>query len=150
MNTASYLNHWLSHRNALVNLIDKVDNEHTVYEPWNGAMSLGHLVVHIVQSTDMFVESVKQGTFAEPTIQDDFQTMDDVRKIVRDATEKTKNDLEALTEEQVNSMISSPIMEAPGSVYLTTSLDHEIHHKGQLFTYARMAGIEDMPMFIAR
>ncbi|SIC68051.1 Uncharacterised protein [Mycobacteroides abscessus subsp. abscessus] len=41
-------------------------------------------------------------------------------------------------------------MTMPGIVLLENAKDHEIHHKGQLFTYARLAGIEKLPFFVSR
>ncbi|WP_349679045.1 MULTISPECIES: DinB family protein [Aneurinibacillus] len=29
-------------------------------------------------------------------------------------------------------------------------IDHEVHHKGQLFLYARLIGIEKLPFFITQ
>ncbi|TDQ37193.1 DinB family protein [Aureibacillus halotolerans] len=150
MNNKEILSQWQAHRTALTELLAKVDNEHTFYEPWDGAMSLGHLAVHIVETTDMFIETVKQGTFTHSTLEASFQSMDDVRKIVRDATEKTRGDIEALTEEQLSTVISSPIMERSGAAYVEGALQHEIHHKGQLFTYSRLVGITDLPFFVKK
>ncbi|WP_279401879.1 DinB family protein [Piscibacillus salipiscarius] len=31
--------------------------------------------------------------------------------------------------------------------YLQGMYEHEIHHKGQLFIYARMVGVKDVPFF---
>ncbi len=31
--------------------------------------------------------------------------------------------------------------------YLLAMYDHEIHHKGQLFIYARLVGVKDVPFF---
>ncbi|MEK4357699.1 DinB family protein [Paenibacillus sp. FSL M7-1455] len=35
-----------------------------------------------------------------------------------------------------------------GRLWLETAKDHEIHHKGQLFTYARMIGVEKLPFMM--
>jgi len=41
-------------------------------------------------------------------------------------------------------------MKMPGMVLLESGKDHEIHHKGQLFTYARLLGIKSLPFFVNR
>jgi uncharacterized damage-inducible protein DinB len=76
--------------------------------------------------------------------------MDDVRKIVREYTEKTKKDLQTLTDDHLDQTVQWGPYHAPGKMWLDIMRDHEIHHKGQLFVYARMVGMEQLPFFIVQ
>jgi uncharacterized damage-inducible protein DinB len=95
----------------------------------------------------MFVKTVKNGAFTPPTI-NQYQTMDDVRKIVYDLTEVTQEELNAINDKQLEAEIEIKNRICTGSFWLSLAKDHEIHHKGQLFTYARMVGVENLPFYV--
>jgi uncharacterized damage-inducible protein DinB len=77
-----------------------------------------------------------------------YQTMSDVRKIVYDLTEMTKEELKSITVKQLEQVIEVINIKCPGRYWLSNAKDHEIHHKGQLFTYARMVGVQGLPFFL--
>ena len=65
-------------------------------------------------------------------------------------TNETRVLLEGLSDDDFDKIISTSQafgQDVPGSVLLAMSLDHEIHHKGQLFVYARMLGFDKVPPF---
>ncbi|WP_188455690.1 DinB family protein [Virgibacillus oceani] len=138
---------WLRHRLVLQELLETIDNNHINFKPWEGAYSMGSLAVHIATSTDMFVKSVKNGVFTPPAA-NQFETMEDVRDIVQRLTEVTKEELGSLSHSQLLEKIEINRFYVPGSLWISNAADHEIHHKGQLFTYARMVGVEKVPFFI--
>ncbi|MDN4075107.1 MULTISPECIES: DinB family protein [Fictibacillus] len=142
-----YYNNWLKHRTVLHELLDQVGPEHVFFKPWSEGFSLGELAVHIVSSTDMFLATVKNGQFASPGTPRDFQTMDEVREIVQEFTHKSKRDFSVLKEADLNNEIDIFGYMAPGKYWIESLIDHEIHHKGQLFVYARMTGAEKVPFF---
>ncbi|WP_249310414.1 DinB family protein [Bacillus sp. FJAT-49736] len=138
---------WLKHRTVLNQLLTLIDNEHMYFKPWEGAYTLSDLALHIASSMDMFVQAIKNGSFSMSGLPP-YETMDDVRKIVLEFTEKTKQDLELLNELHLEKEIAFNHFYASGKTWLENARDHEIHHKGQLFTYARMIGVEKLPFFI--
>lgn len=142
-----YTQSWLKHRMVLNELLSLIEDEHMHFKPWEGAFSLSELAVHIANSMDMFVQTVKNGSFKISPVPN-YETMDDVRRIVGDYTEKTKQDLATLRNEHLNNVIEINYFYATGEIWLENAKDHEIHHKGQLFTYARMIGAENLPFFM--
>ncbi|MGY0693892.1 DinB family protein [Virgibacillus sp. FSP13] len=139
---------WLRHRLVVHDLLDLVDDEHIDFKPWDGALSLGDLAIHIATSMDMFAKMVVNGKFEPPKAEVDYKTMDDVREIVKKYTEISKWDLKSLDKVKVNAEIEFNNDKAPGSFWLSNAIDHEIHHKGQLFTYVRMTGAKEVPFFM--
>ncbi|MCU9614336.1 hypothetical protein OEV98_12375 [Caldibacillus lycopersici] len=91
---------------------------------------------------------VKTENFAPPDIPE-CKTMSDVRKTVKDFTEKTKATYESLTDADLEAENSSSHrkLQGPKKRYLTAMYDHEIHHKGQLFVYACMVGVKEVSLF---
>lgn len=145
------MNHWLRHRNVLEEMLKVIPDEHVNFKPWDGAMGLSELAQHIAASAHMFVSIVKtgEGEIKKPEIIE-CKTMEDVRRIVRDYTEKTKETYASLTDAELEIEYDSPHpnFRGPRKQILTMVTDHEIHHKGQLFVYARIAGVKELPFFV--
>ncbi|MCH1624432.1 DinB family protein [Ferdinandcohnia quinoae] len=144
----SFIQDWIRHRLVLQEMVELIDHKHIDFKPWDNAIPMGALIVHIVSSTDMFVKTVKNGTFTPPKTINQYQTIDEVRSIVNQLTEETTADLQSLTDEQLLKEINMNNYPGTGSFWLSTAKDHEIHHKGQLFTYARMVGVENVPFLV--
>jgi uncharacterized damage-inducible protein DinB len=140
---------WLRHRKVFLELLELFDDEHLNFKPWDGAIPLGSLAVHTASSADMFMKLVKNGTFEQPA-NPEFKTMDDVRKIVQAYTDRTKVGFQTLEDSRLETVIEWGPFHAPGKIWLETMKDHEVHHKGQLFVYARMLGLEKLPFFIVQ
>ena len=142
------LEHWMRHRKVIHDLLDLIGNEHIHYKPWNDAFSLGNLAIHIAVSSDRFVQGIKNGEFTFTSSSNEFETIEGLRNILSEYTEKTKSTFQTLSDADLDQQLDFNQFIAPGKVWLSSMIDHEIHHKGQLFTYARLIGIEKLPFFI--
>lgn len=149
-NLSGFISGWLSHRKALLELLKLVNDEQLSFKPWENGMSLSELTLHMAGSTSMFVNTVKTGIFTPPTGKKEVFTAKELLEFVEAQTEYAKQELEKLTNEQIDSIIAFAGMDLPGKAILELAKDHEIHHKGQLYTYVRLLGIEEVPFFIYR
>lgn len=142
---------WMRHRAVLPEILARVDASKVDFAPWEGALTLGKLTVHIVTSTQFFLKAVQTGEFARGAAPE-FATLDDVSRIVQEYTEESKKIYASLSDEQLDEILDASFMglKAPKAAFLSMLKDHEVHHKGQLFVYARMAGAADMPFFVSR
>jgi len=145
------MDQWLTHRTVLEKLLQTVPDEHLGFKPWPGAMALGELAQHIAKTADMFVTMAKtgQGRIAMPETEP-FGSTAELLDFVRRMTEKTKATYETITDEELRMHFDHPHpnFNGPREKILIIANDHEIHHKGQLFVYARMIGVEKLPFFI--
>ena len=145
------MNQWLTHRLALEKLLQYVPDEQLGYKPWPGAMAFGELVQHVAKSTDMFVAIAKtgEGKIVKPDAEP-CETAAQLHAVVRRLTERTKAVYESLTDDELDIPFDHPHPNFRGTreKLLLIANDHEIHHKGQLFVYARMMGLENLPFFI--
>lgn len=139
---------WLQHRHVLEELLASVSDEQIDFKPWQDAMTLGELALHVAGWNDVFVSMVKTERFAPPDIPE-CRTMEDVQNAVKMFTEKTKAAYASFTDAdlEAENQSSHPKLKGPKKRYLVAMYDHELHHKGQLFLYARMAGVKDVPFF---
>lgn len=146
------LNYFLSHRKVTNELISKIDGNNYDYKPTETSMPAGKLVTHMLTSFYMFTKTVKVGNasvFGEK--------FDDLPQNLSEAaasyTEKSIDLISSLTNEELNRSIDMTQIfgiELTGSELLQIAMDHEIHHKGNLFVYVREMGHTDLPMFVSR
>jgi uncharacterized damage-inducible protein DinB len=141
---------WLSHRKVLHEMLADVTTEQLQLKPWEQAMSVSGLVLHITGAMGMFANTVKNGVFTQPVPPKPFATIEELRANIAADTEQTEAVLRAITPEQLENAIDFFGHSMTGGMLLQQAKDHEIHHKGQLFIYLRMAGIEKLPFFVSR
>lgn len=146
----NYTATWLSHRGALQNLLKVIEEKDLAYKPWENGMSFADLVTHTVGATSMFTKIVKDGSQPSSGKPESVTSLEKLIAYVNEQTDQTKNILESLTEEQLQRTVQFGPMSMTGQAMLEMSKDHEIHHKGQLFTYARLCGVKELPFFVDR
>ncbi len=143
---------WMRHRGVLEEIVSKVKTEDLSFAPWDGALTFKDLVIHTVGSTDFFVTAVKDGKTSAPAGgQPEINDAQALQQFVKDMTAKTKATILSLEDAQFEAMVDATVpfgTHIPGSSLLHMMRDHEIHHKGQMFTYGRMVGMETMPSFV--
>lgn len=143
-----YIQEWLRHRLVLQEMVALIPDEHIGFKPWENAMPMGSLITHIATATDMFVKTVINGTFTPPAKFNQCETMEEIGNVVRQLTEETRENLNSINHEQLEKEMEFNGYIGTGRFWLATAKDHEIHHKGQLFTYARMVGVENLPFMM--
>jgi Uncharacterized protein conserved in bacteria len=140
---------WKSHRNVLHDMLAEVSTEQLSFRPWEKGMSIAELVLHITGAMDMFAKTVQNGVYT-PGSKQTVATAEELRAAAAAATEQAEAVLRSLTPEQLAQSIDFFGNPVPGFALLQNAKDHEIHHKGQLFTYLRLTGIEKLPFFVSR
>lgn len=143
------LKRWERHRNVLQEVLEKIDDEYLHFSPWDGGMPLSALVIHITMSSDLFLAKVQNKPFTSSAPMD-VHSMDELRRYFSQATEKTLQSFQGLSAENLEMIIEINEMEDTGANWISTAIDHEIHHKGQVFTYARIVGVNSLPFFITK
>ena len=87
------MNHWLRHRRVLEALLKTIPDEQIGYKPWTVRWRSGSWHRHIAASTDMLFPSPRRGSEIKPPEIADCRTMEEVRRVVTEYTEKTKGDI---------------------------------------------------------
>ncbi|WP_347813051.1 DinB family protein [Paenibacillus sp. BK033] len=120
------------------------------YKPWEKGMSLAQLVLHITGAMDMFAKTVQNGVYTPGAKPAAPSTIEELKSVVAAATEQTEAVLRSLTPEQLEAPIDFFGNSLSGHALLQNAKDHEIHHKGQLFVYLRLVGIEQLPSYVSK
>ncbi|AZN43795.1 DUF664 domain-containing protein [Paenibacillus albus] len=145
-----FIQGWLSHRKVLEEMLADVTTEQLSYKPWDSAMSLSGLVLHMTSAMGMFASTVKNGAYVPGTKRQPVATIEELRAGVAEDTKQTEAILRTITAEELEREIEFFGNKATGAKLLQNGKEHEIHHKGQLFIYLRIVGIEKLPFYVSR
>jgi uncharacterized damage-inducible protein DinB len=101
------------------------------------------LAWHIVAAEKRFLEGIVNGEFNFAAISrpDNVRTGADIGRWYGDMVQAVLPRLRQMTPEQLTRSIDfRGIFQLPAVMFLQTSLNHSIHHRGQLSAYLRAAG----------
>jgi uncharacterized damage-inducible protein DinB len=143
-------NSFMRHRSVTVEEARRLPADKVDWRPWSGAMSLGDLIWHMAGAHHMFVQ-IALGNFnpqgERPQRPAD---LDGIRTALGQLTESDAAAIRNMSEQELATPRAGIMnMTLPASAWLHSAREHEIHHKGQLFVYGRMLGVEP-PFFISR
>jgi uncharacterized damage-inducible protein DinB len=113
------------------------------YRPDAVSKTSAELAWHIVAAEKRFLEGIVNGVFnfAVITRPEHVRTGADIARWYGEMTQAVLPRLHQLKPEQLTKSIDfRGIFQAPAVMFLQTSLNHSIHHRGQLSAYLRAAG----------
>lgn len=136
-------------------LIGSFSDEDLDYRPRPEMRSVRDLILHIYGAEKAMAEGVVAGKLTEAEEYKGLPEKDEAKpylaaiKTIADAQDYAKRchqaadeALEKVTDEQLASQIESPFGTFLGWQYFNFCYDEHWHHRGQLYTYARMLGKE--------
>jgi uncharacterized damage-inducible protein DinB len=136
-------------------LIGTFSDKDLDYRPTPGTRSVRDLILHIYAGEKAFAEAIKQGKFtgeimnlSVPEAEEGkavaatLKTVADCQKFARECHQAGGDALAPLTDEDLARQIESPFGTYPVWQYFAFAYDEHWHHRGQLYTYARLLGKE--------
>jgi uncharacterized damage-inducible protein DinB len=142
--THEYLQSWMMHRGAILDLLEKLPDDKGDFAAWEGGMSFTKMIDHLTGATlnltGMMVgrERVK----LEPSA-----SLSAASARLKEATATVQQQIAAMTDEQLATPINAFGIQMPAYNLIDFLINHDAHHKGQLWLMARMVGIEP-PRFV--
>ncbi|MFM8393110.1 MAG: DinB family protein [Acidobacteriota bacterium] len=134
------LRDWNRIHHQTVRLMELTPDDKYDWKPHETSMTLGALVNHMLQAEAGLVEAIINGVFPH-----DFTNYESTDKLIAafnkshdEATAKIRAIPDEAWEEKVAPF--GPDRSFSRLDLLTLSLEHEIHHRGQLYVYLRMLG----------
>ena len=124
-------------------VIEAIPDNGGDYRPDGASKTSVELAWHIVAAEKRFLEGIVNGefNFAPITRPEHVRTGADIGRWYGEMTQAVLPRLRQMTPEQLTKSIDfRGIFQAPAVMFLQTSLNHSIHHRGQLSTYLRPAG----------
>ncbi|HKT52717.1 MAG TPA: DinB family protein [Candidatus Angelobacter sp.] len=124
-------------------VIEAIPDKGCDYRPDAISKTSIELAWHIVAAEKRFLEGIVNGefNFAAITRPENVRTGGDIARWYGEMVAAVLPRLHQMTPEQLSKSIDfRGIFQAPAVMYLQTSLNHSIHHRGQLSAYLRAAG----------
>src|SRR5262245_52059756 len=144
----SYIKTWNRIHEQTKRIIAVAPNDKYDWKPCESAMSLGELVNHPWIAEWGLIEAALTGSFPKEwpaPLKDTAAVLEAFDKAHKEAVAKVA----ALTPEQLAEDVApfGPDHPLTRMATLIATLEHEIHHRGQIYTYLRIAGCEIPPLF---
>ncbi len=147
-NMDSFVSNWRRIHKQTTKIMAAAPNDKYDWKPCDSAMTLGELMNHLWIAEAGLVAAAKTGVFpkeAPPKITDTAELIAAYDKTHEEAIAAAT----ALTPEELSEQVAPFGPDKPMSrmTLLHLTHEHEIHHRGQLYTYLRIAGCEVPPLF---
>ncbi len=148
MNIDSLVSNWKRIHKQTTKIMAAAPNDKYNWKPCDSAMTLGELMNHLWIAEAGLVSAAKTGEWPKEKP----EPINDTAALIA-AFDKTHEEAvaiaKAFTPEELAATVApfGPDKAMPRSVLLNLTLEHEIHHRGQLYTYLRIAGCECPPLF---
>ncbi len=140
-----YTQAFLAHRTPLLELLNQIPAEKGAFAAWNGGRNFIELTDHL-KSTSAAVVSMIAGE--KPVRAEPSGDLASARVSLETAGTNLTEVIAQLSSEQLETVVDAfGGMKMPVYKLLDFAREHEAHHKGQLWTMARMVGVQP-PMMV--
>jgi len=134
----------MAHRSALLELLENIPDDQADFAAWEGGMSFKKLIDHL-NGSNARMQSLIKGETPEPVQPSaDFAAS---KSRMKQNAQDVQSFLSSLTEAQLGQVVPAfGGMQISVHKLASMMVEHEIHHKGQIWMMARMIGVQP-PMF---
>jgi uncharacterized damage-inducible protein DinB len=141
---ADYARSFLIHRNALLSLLERIPADKCDFKAWEGGMSFKGLSDHLSGSAARMGAMLRGQTPEKLEPSADWSA---ALERMRAGTSAAAAMLETLDDQTLNRVVPAFGTQMPIRGMVDFLINHEAHHKGQVWMMARMVGVEP-PMFV--
>jgi uncharacterized damage-inducible protein DinB len=133
------------HRAPLLELLEQIPTEQASFAAWDGGRNFIQITDHLKLTNlrmSAMIAGEKPGS-AEPS-----SDLASARAALETASASLTDTISQLSSEQLESVVDAfGGMKMPVYKLLDFAREHDAHHKGQIWTMARMVGVQP-PMFV--
>ncbi len=143
---ANYIETWDRIHKQSVKVMKVAPSDKFDWRPVSSAMPLGELMRHLPLGERFLTCVILQKEL--PNI--DFNTFNTTEEVITafdSSHEECKQALSALSEGELGENVNFAGRSVPRRALLQAICEHEIHHRGQLYTYVRIVGVVPPPLF---
>ena len=117
-------------------------DEQLDWQPKEGMFTMRQLLGHLPESELFLVRTVLAGSTQQVELDISNKSVKEISDLFETQHDELVKEVSKLTLEQLNEEIEFYGRNMRRIVLLWGMTEHEIHHRGQLFTYYRLAGVE--------
>jgi uncharacterized damage-inducible protein DinB len=112
------------------------------WRPKEGMFTMRELVSHIPQAEASIIRSALAGSMQEVDLDLAGRSAEEIAAIFDKSHRELAEEVSKLTLDELNEEVEAFGRRMRRIILLWAVTEHEIHHRGQLFTYYRLAGVE--------
>jgi len=145
MSADELLKHWRTVRRGLFLALDQVGDEQLAFVPREGMWSLGTVARHIANTEEGWFRYVATREMDEwpPFVEEEPATVESIKSLLAEAHDRTEAYFGTLDEADLDGAISAPWGETLTLRWILWHvLEHEIHHRGEIFLMLGLMGME--------
>lgn len=146
MNARQWFKHWDEVRRELFRALDMLTDDQLNFVPREGLWSLGEVVRHIASAEEGWFRyqiERKYDEWPEDYTAADYPTVASVKALLSDVHARTEAYLETLSLDDLDQQIDTPRGEhIPLWWIIWHVIDHELHHRGEVFLMLGLMGLE--------
>ncbi len=149
-NIDSFLSYFDSIRKRTMRVLQATPPEKLEWRHTEGVFSMGDLARHIA-ATERY--TFAENVFGRPSLYNGCGTdladgLDNVVAFMEKAHAETVARLRGMSPEQLESKGITPQGKpAPAGALLRAMIEHEIHHRGEMYVYLALMGVERPPLY---
>lgn len=144
---ADFLHYFSKIHQRSIKVINKVPSDKLGWKPKEGMLSFGEIIIHVANiNRQMYAESAKfeLSKYSGYTADSDIDVMAHFLK----SYEETHKIFASLTDDD---MLKKTITPAGVKItlwkWLRAMIEHEVHHRGQIYSYLALLGIDSPPLY---
>lgn len=151
-NIMMFFRHWDGVNNVTLKLIKQMPEDKLDLKPTEKNFTFKELVAHIYQSEKVFADTCLIGELKIEDFKESpapgIKTVDELYNYAKEVHENTKKVVAGLSDEDLmTKIVKAPWGDMPIFFHLNGVYEHLLHHRGQMYIYLRMAGVEN-PVFM--
>ena len=138
---------WDKANKKLIELIKQMPEDKLDFKPTDASFSFKDLILHIYQGEKVLAQGVLKGTLR---IKDftgyvfpECSTKKDLIKHAEETHRFTNDNFSKRTVEELSKEVETEWGNRPTFSLLISSYDHLCHHRGQIYFYLRLAGVDN-------
>ena len=140
--TEHFVSNWNRIHKQTARVLEAAPEDKLDWRPKEGMFTLRELIRHIPEAELTIGRSALAGSMQKKEIDLSKSSVSEIVQTFNANHDQLAEDVSKLTLDELNEEIEAFGRKMRRVVLLWGMTEHEIHHRGQLFTYYRLAGIE--------
>lgn len=140
--TERFVSNWNRIHKETSRVLRAAPDEKLDWRPKESMFTLRELIGHIPQAELVLARSALAGSTQKVPFDSSNHSADEIAGMFDSQHDELVNEVSKLTAEQLKEEVEFHGKRMRRSVLLWGMTEHEIHHRGQVYTYYRLAGIE--------
>lgn len=142
MKIAEVFSHWEEARGYLLQALDRFSDEELKFTPYPGAWSAGEVACHIAETEEGWTHGGMQRVWQQVPAYyvQDYPTVAALKTLLTQVHERTLEYMHAEPAESLDQRIALSEGETTVRWILWHVIEHEIHHRGEIFLMLGMLG----------